>query len=58
MDLIRKGRKDEIKEKTVLVKLSERELNRLKELAEEEGLTVSAYIRLMAIYRPYKALLG
>ncbi len=58
MDLIRRGRKEEIKEKTVLIKLSERELDRLKELAEAEGLTVSAYIRVMAIYRPHKALLG
>ena len=52
-----KGRKQEIQTKSIKLNLSEREYNRLKALAENEGLNVSAYIRRECIYKPYNALL-
>ena len=52
-----KGRKAEIQTKSIKLNLSEREYNKLKALAKNEGLNVSAYIRRECIYRPYKNLL-
>ena len=52
-----RGRKQEIQTKSIKLNLSEREYNRLKSLAEQEGLNVSAYIRRECIYKPYKNLL-
>ena len=52
-----KGRKAEIQTKSIKLNLSEREYNKLKALAEHEGLNVSAYIRSECIYKPYNALL-
>ena len=52
-----RGRKAEIQTKSIKLNLSEREYNKLKALAENEGLNVSAYIRRECIYRPYNALL-
>ena len=52
-----RGRKQEIQTKSIKLNLSEREYNRLKQLAENEGLNMSAYIRRECIYRPYKNLL-
>ena len=52
-----KGRKQEIQTKSIKLNLSEREYNKLKALAKNEGLNVSAYIRRECIYKPYNALL-
>ena len=54
MELIR-GRKQEIQTKSIKLNLSEREYNKLKALAENEGLNVSAYIRRECIYKPLQA---
>ena len=56
MELIR-GRKAEIQTKSIKLNLSQREYDKLKALAENEGLNVSAYIRRECIYKPYNALL-
>lgn len=56
MELIR-GRKEEIQTKSIKLNLSQREYDKLKALAESEGLNMSAYIRRECIYRPYKNLL-
>ena len=50
-----RGRKAEIQTKSIKLNLSEREYNRLKSLAENEGLNVSAYIRRECIYKPLQA---
>ena len=52
-----RGRKAEIQTKSIKLNLSEREYNKLKQLAEQEGLNMSAYIRRECIYKPYNALL-
>ena len=52
-----RGRKQEIQTKSIKLNLSEREYNKLKALAENEGLNVSAYIRRECIYKPYNNLL-
>ena len=52
-----KGRKQEIQTKSIKLNLSEREYNRLKQLAEQQGLNMSAYIRKECIYKPYNNLL-
>ena len=52
-----RGRKTEIQEKSIKLNLSQREYDNLKELAEREGLNMSAYIRRECIYKPYNALL-
>ena len=52
-----KGRKQEIQTKSIKLNLSEREYNKLKALAEQQGLNMSAYIRRECIYKPYKNLL-
>lgn len=52
-----RGRKAEIQTKSIKLNLSEREYNKLKALAEQEGLNVSAYIRRECIYKPYNNLL-
>ena len=50
-----KGRKAEIQTKSIKLNLSEREYNKLKALAKNEGLNVSAYIRRECIYKPLQA---
>ena len=52
-----RGRKAEIQTKSIKLNLSEREYNKLKALAEQQGLNMSAYIRRECIYKPYNALL-
>lgn len=52
-----RGRKQEIQTKSIKLNLSEREYNKLKALAESQGLNMSAYIRKECIYKPYNALL-
>ena len=52
-----RGRKAEIQTKSIKLNLSEREYNRLKQLAESQGLNMSAYIRRECIYKPYNNLL-
>lgn len=53
MELIRQGRKEEIQEKSVKIKLSQKEYDKLKALSEHEGLNMSAYIRQVAIHQAY-----
>ena len=55
MELIR-GRKAETKEKSI--KLSKREYDKLKKLAEQEGLTMSAFIRRECIYKPLQEIIN
>ena len=50
-----KGRKQEIQTKSIKLNLSEREYNKLKALAEQEGLIMSAYIRKECNYRPLQS---
>ena len=50
-----RGRKAEIQTKSIKLNLSEREYNRLKSLAESEGLNMSSYIRRECIYKPLQA---
>ena len=52
-----RGRKAEIQTKSIKLNLSQREYDKLKALAEQEGLNMSAYIRRECIYKPYNALL-
>ena len=48
-----RGRKTEIQEKSIKLNLSQRESDKLKELAKHEGLNMSAYIRQVAIHKAY-----
>lgn len=57
MELIR-GRKSETKEKSIKLKLSKREYDKIKELAEQEGLTMSAFIRRECIYKPLQEIIN
>ena len=52
-----KGRKEEIQTKSIKLNLSEREYNKLKALAEQQGLNMSAYIRRECIYKPLQAII-
>lgn len=52
-----RGRKAEIQTKSIKLNLSEREYNKLKALAEQQGLNMSAYIRRECIYKPLQAII-
>ena len=50
-----RGRKQEIQTKSIKLNLSQWEYDKLKALAEQEGLNVSAYIRKECVYKPLQA---